>query len=261
LAFFEWKNNNTQGVTMIACRVYKPAFAAFLFCICMASAAIASNGGVNKELFDCVTESGSGSSTALPLPDSLPLVDYEKALYAWILDRKYAGLGWCHDKEVRDTGPFVDGQYHGTHPAVLIYYSPEMMQWLLDRVHGVESEIPDGAMIIKEMYGAPAQIYRDIQRIKGDKQYEALCLQQLSDWTVMVKDSKASHDGWFWVIGRASSPGPAQACVLPRIDCAVSMPARIDRAMLLYQNCPERPIERMFSYWSSSCQIRASFSR
>lgn len=194
---------------MIARRVYKPAIATLLFGVCIFSA-VAANGAdigkghVDKKAFNCAIEPKAKDSTGLPLPNSLPLVDYEKALYSWIMDRKYAALGWCHDKEVRDTGPFVDGQYHGTHPAVLVYYSPEMMRWLIDRENGVAGEIPDGAMIIKEMYGAPAQIYHDIQRIKGDKQYEALRLQQLSDWTVMVKDSKASHDGWFW--GSVSAP-------------------------------------------------------
>ncbi|MCP8898064.1 hypothetical protein [Gilvimarinus xylanilyticus] len=146
----------------------------------------------------------STSSPDLPLPSSLPLVDYEKTLYSWIIDRQYADLGWCHDKEVRDTGPFINGQYHGTHPAVLIYYSPEMMRWLLKRKKGVVGPIPDGAIIIKEMYGAPAQIYRDIRRLKSAEEYETLRLQQLSDWTVMVKDASASHDGWFW--GSVSAP-------------------------------------------------------
>jgi hypothetical protein len=196
---------------MTARRVCKPVIAAFLFSFCFSSAVVAGNAEaaagksrVDKKEFNCVIEPKAANSTALPLPGYIPLVDYEKALYSWIMDRKYAGLGWCHDKEVRDTGPFIDGQYHGTHPAVFIYYSPEMMKWLLDRENGVTGEIPDGAMIIKEMYGAPAQIYRDIQRIKGDKKYEALRLQQLSDWTVMVKDGKASSDGWFW--GSVSAP-------------------------------------------------------
>lgn len=189
----------------------QPVIAAFLFSLSISSVA-AVNGAnaygdkvhVDTKAFDCMIKPKAAGSTPLPLPGSLPLVDYEMALYSWVMDRKYAGLGWCHDKEVRDTGPFVDGQYHGTHPAVQIYYSPEMMKWLIDRENGVAGEIPDGAMIIKEMYGAPAQIYRDIRRIKGDKKYEAIRLQQLSDWTVMVKDSKASGDGWFW--GSVSAP-------------------------------------------------------
>lgn len=196
---------------MIARRLYKPVLSAFLFLAFLSSFttaksidSTASKISVDTKTLDCAIKPKATNSTGLPLPGSLPLVDYEKKLYSWIMDRKYAGLDWCHDKEVRDTGPFVDGQYHGTHPAVLIYYSPEVMKWLIDRENGIEGEIPDGAMIVKEMYGAPAQIYRDIQRIKGDKEYEKVRLQQLADWTVMVKDNKASSDGWFW--GSVSAP-------------------------------------------------------
>ncbi|MDO3381716.1 hypothetical protein [Gilvimarinus algae] len=160
--------------------------------------------GVGMDSLDCARGSVKAGSQVLPLPGSLPLVDYERKLYSWILDREYAALGWCHDKEVRDTGPFIDGQYHGTHPAVLIYYSPEVITWLFDRERGIEREIPDGAIIIKEMYAAPAQIYRDIRRLKDPDTYEVMRLQQLSDWTVMVKDSSASSDGWFW--GSVSAP-------------------------------------------------------
>ncbi|WP_049723323.1 hypothetical protein [Gilvimarinus polysaccharolyticus] len=152
---------------------------------------------VDLQSLDCAISPNSASAS-LPLPGSVPLVDYEQTLYPWVINREYAALGWCHDKEVRDTGPFVDGQYHGTHPAVLIYYSPNMMAWLLNREQGIAGDIPDGAMIIKEMYGAPAQIYRDIRRLKSADESESLRLQQLADWTVMVKDANASSDGWFW---------------------------------------------------------------
>lgn len=144
------------------------------------------------------------TANPLPLPADLPLVDYQRKLYSWILQRQYADQNWCHDTQIRDTGPFVNGQYHGTHPAVFIYYSPEVMQWLLDREKGIEREMADGAMIIKEMYAAPAQIYHDIQRVKDAQTFEQIRLQQLSDWTVMVKDSGASADGWFW--GSVAAP-------------------------------------------------------
>lgn len=161
---------------------------------------------INTAIINCQVGSESNGKylSPLPLPSSLPLVDYERKLYPWIMKRKYAGLNWCHDKEIRDTGPFVNGLYHGTHPAVLIYYSPEVMQWLIDRENGIESEIPDGAVIVKEMYYPPAQIYQDIKRVKDEKEYEKIRIQQLSDWTVMIKDSKASADGWFW--GSVSAP-------------------------------------------------------
>jgi hypothetical protein len=57
------------------------------------------------------------------------------------------------------------------------------MNWL---VNGRIGDIPDGAMIVKEMY-APGPAAR----------YDGQPLTP-SSWTVMIKDSKASKDGWFW---------------------------------------------------------------
>ena len=42
---------------------------------------------------------------------------------------------------------------------------------------------------------------------------------------------------------------------------ALGAAARIERAMLLYQNCPLRPIERRLDTPSSRDQMRSSFSR
>nr|MBP8294002.1 hypothetical protein [Caldilineaceae bacterium] len=66
----------------------------------------------------------------LPLPSTLPLDAYEVQLYDFLGSRAYADLAWVKDKRVRDTGPYIDGRYYGTHPAVRIYYSPEVYAWL-----------------------------------------------------------------------------------------------------------------------------------
>ena len=58
-------------------------------------------------------------------------------------------LGWCGDKGVRDTGPFIGNTSYGTHMAVRVYYSPGVMRWLIG---GRTGTIPDGAMIIKEQF-------------------------------------------------------------------------------------------------------------
>ena len=50
--------------------------------------------------------------------------------------------------------------------------------------------VPDGAMIIKEMYPYPAAACAGIDVTK------LLPLSQAS--AVMVRDSKGSYDGWFW---------------------------------------------------------------
>src|SRR5947209_3909912 len=98
----------------------------------------------------------------------------------------YRRLGWCVDKYVRDTGPYVHGQYYGTHPAVRIYYSPEVMTWLRNGRRGVPA---DGAVIIKEQYNpAPAARYEGLDDAH----------LQPHDWTVMIRRTGASHDGWFW---------------------------------------------------------------
>jgi hypothetical protein len=97
----------------------------------------------------------------------------------------YRRLGWCVDKYVRDTGPYIHGAYYGTHPAVRIYYSPEVMTWLRNGRRGVPA---DGAVIVKEQYDPPAAAYTGLR----DDQL------QPHDWTVMIRRSSASRDGWFW---------------------------------------------------------------
>ncbi len=47
----------------------------------------------------------------------------------------------------------------------------------------------DGAMIIKEQYTPPSARYAGM----SDDQ-----LPKVSDWTIMIRDSKGSKDGWFW---------------------------------------------------------------
>jgi len=119
----------------------------------------------------------------LPLPSSLPpnkLVEYQRILLAYVKANAYKD--WCVDKGVRDTGPFVDGKYYGTHLAVRIFYSPNVMKWL---VNGRKDVIPDGAMIIKEMFPAPAAS-NSITKLPEPS------------WTVMLKDSKGAKDGWYW---------------------------------------------------------------
>jgi mono/diheme cytochrome c family protein len=121
--------------------------------------------------------------SSLPLPSSLTADEFHDKLLAFLQNTEYAKLGWCVDKGVRDTGPYVYSEYLGTHPAVRVYYSPQVMKWL---VNGRIDAIPDGAMIVKEMY-VPAPAAR----------YEGKQLTPES-WTVMIKDSKGSKDGWFW---------------------------------------------------------------
>ncbi|HWS85851.1 MAG TPA: cytochrome P460 family protein [Pyrinomonadaceae bacterium] len=122
----------------------------------------------------------------LPLPSTfLParMAQYQEQLARFLQCRQYTKMNWAEDKGVRDTGPFVNNNSYGVHPAVKIYYSPEVFAWLKGGRKGV---IPDGAVIVKEQYHPPAGRYR----------YNAP--PPVSDWTVMVKDAKGSADGWYW---------------------------------------------------------------
>ncbi len=164
-------------------------------------------GDVKYSLCQDANESG------LPLPSSFRTPEeqarFQKMLWDFLDKGKYVELGWCKDKWVRDTGPFVnaaqdDGpfnnpKYQGTHPAVRVYYSPLMMKWL---VGGRIGAVPDGAMIIKEQYnaisgdpnsGPPAVRYQEMTEKEIKEKWD-----KFKDWTIMIKDSAASKDGWFW---------------------------------------------------------------
>src|SRR5829696_716392 len=122
----------------------------------------------------------------LPLPSTfLParLPQFQEQLARFLQCRQYANLKWAEDKGVRDTGPYVNGSYYGVHPAVKIYYSPQVVRWLKEGRKGV---IPDGATIVKEQFPPPAGRYR----------FSAP--PPVSDWTVMIKDKQGSADGWYW---------------------------------------------------------------
>src|SRR3954466_328611 len=144
----------------------------------------------------------------LALPSALPLNDYERVLYDFLFHRKYQQLGWAVDKSVRDTGPFLNLNNYGTHPAVRIYYSPEIITWL---VNGRVGAPADGAMIIKEMFAPPAVQYEELKKhaalASDPRKYEHELNRLLSAWTVLVKDSSVSKDGWFWAGPGAPKPG------------------------------------------------------
>ena len=133
----------------------------------------------------------------MPLPSRGPVPQFEQKLFEFLNARGYVKLGWRRDKGVRDTGPYIGGKSYGTHPAVRVFYSPGVMRWLMN---GRIGKIPDGEMIVKEQYAAPAVRHRG----KSDGEL----WKSLESWTVMVKDSSGSHDGWFW-----SNPAKGQRVV------------------------------------------------
>ncbi len=128
-----------------------------------------------------------GEPHDLPLPHTLSNLAYEKRLHAFLTNREFETLGWAEDKRIRDTGPFIDGVYYGTHPAVRIFYSPEMIEWL---VGGRKGPIPDNAMMVKEQFAPPAARYEHLS--------EEEIVANVKSWTIMVKDKAGSYDGWYW---------------------------------------------------------------
>ena len=135
-----------------------------------APAAVASDQG---HTYDAKTTPGIGAKEhPLPLPSTERLHEFQKILFPWVLSRVYdTELGWSRDKTVRDTGPYIKGKYYGTHPAVRCWYSPKVMYWMTGDPsfwpEGVAAgkapkkepragEIPDGGMIIKEMFTPPS---------------------------------------------------------------------------------------------------------
>ncbi|WP_231081643.1 cytochrome P460 family protein [Jiella flava] len=139
-------------------------------------------------------------------PADLPLNEYEKAInqYFGHFCHRNTKAGWVRDKYVRDTGPYVAslingawvGADRGTHAPVLIWYSPEFYQWLKkarledeSKRPAVEPSPPDGSMIVKEMYPAPAALCA-----KNDP----LMLKPTNGAAFMVRSAKSSHDGWYW---------------------------------------------------------------
>jgi len=138
---------------------------------------------------------------AAPVPDELRLPTHlprgepkalEERMLGYLLSYRYRELGWCVDKSVRDTGPFIHGKYFGTHPAVRLYYSAGIIAWLRNGRHGVP---PDGSIIIKEQYPPPAAAYANVP----------FADLKPTDWTLMIRRKSASHDGWFWA--ELYSPG------------------------------------------------------
>lgn len=131
---------------------------------------------------------------------------YEFRLSEFMRDLCYRDSknGWKVDKRIRDTGPWIatlsggkwSGRYYGTHAPVLIWYSPQMIQWLKANrpEHGSAPQkpaaVPDGAIMIKEMYSKPASACAGVP-------FDHLLPTKFGA-ALMVRDSKASHDGWFW---------------------------------------------------------------
>jgi hypothetical protein len=149
----------------------------------------------------------------------------------FLREERYKELGWLHDADWRLTGPFEGcacpegaaedckpGVSQGPHPAVRIYYSPEVIDWMCayrrdkDELPNA-TELPDGAMIIKEMI-SPTRTR--LALVPGSNNlWIAPIADQPADyydraydsWTIMMKDHARSADGWYWAFFDKTSPG------------------------------------------------------
>ncbi len=140
-------------------------------------------------------------------------LDYREPPYAWLSDANW-----------RMTGPFEgcapNGDNRGPHPAVRIYYSPEVIDWMCEYRQGDEqlpdaAEMPDGAMIIKEMMD-PNQVHlalvpgtNELWIAPTPSQPADYYDQNFTSWTVMIKDARGSADGWYYAdFGRSGTGNP-----------------------------------------------------
>lgn len=190
----------------------------------------------NEGNLECFNGKPFPESLLVPPPDQFYLQDYERSLYNFILRRDYADLGWCVDFKIRDTGPWIKGNYYGIHPAVRIYYSPRMMYWLTGNASywpegnvkdkaPRSGEVPEGAIIIKEMFTPPADLYAQIDSLfsnstdpkcKTEDAYEELILELMSAWAIMVKTKDHSKDDWLWVSASPANKGESIEAAIER---------------------------------------------
>lgn len=163
-----------------------------------------------------------------PWPQALPVEPTEEAYalrvqgFLRAFSYRQAPYAWLSDSTWRMTGPYEgcppNGINKGPHPAVRIYYSPQVIDWLCRYRRGEHQlpnapPMPDGAMIIKEMIN-PDLV--NLALIPGSRElwiapkpgqpadwYD----QNLQSWTVMIKDSRVSADGWYWAYFDRTSQG------------------------------------------------------
>jgi hypothetical protein len=142
---------------------------------------------------------------AVRKPDALPHNEYEDKLAAFLRNfcHRDEASGWKSDKRMRDTGPFVGvfhngkwtGEYHGTHAPAVVWYSPDMVEWLKanrPEEHAAASTpppVPDGAIMVKEMFPPPTSRCNNVELVH---------LFPMNGSAIMVRAGNASYDGWFW---------------------------------------------------------------
>lgn len=120
------------------------------------------------------------------------------------------GEGWYRDKYVRQLGPdMATGVDFGTsgsgtwqtsqkgfHAPAVIWYNQVAYEWISTNRTGDDTNystptdpMPDGAIIVKEMFSTPATVCQD---------RDPMTLYPDSGIAFMVRDAEATQDGWYW---------------------------------------------------------------
>lgn len=110
---------------------------------------------------------------------------------------------WPRDQSIRNTSNPNGTAVHGW---IQITYDPAVFKWMHDR----KTQIPDGSLIIK-------------QQFDGDDPSKP------TGWILMVKDQKASFDGWWWGF---VSPVPSGSG-----GCQIDQPAGCANGQIFDPNC------------------------
>ncbi|HYG74957.1 MAG TPA: cytochrome P460 family protein [Planctomycetota bacterium] len=130
----------------------------------------------------------------LPNPSDIGAEAFSVLLNRFLLQQGYAG--WKQDLKPRSTGPYflhdsgvIESKgIHGP-SAVKVYYSPQVWEWMQSDRKGV---IADGEMIVKVLFA---------RRPDNPAEFSS----EPTGFSIMVKDSRGSWDGWFY-----SDGGPLQ---------------------------------------------------
>jgi hypothetical protein len=179
----------------------------------------------------CACSNGGNSAPSgpcAPLP-AATAPNFLVQLTAFMNNLCYQQQKWQHDAQVRTSD--------GVHPYVRVWYSPSLFDWIT--VKNRQGSVPDGAMVVKEQYQNPSA--------------------RLSEWTVMVKDSNLSWDGWYWADLLNPSPRNPNATPTPSPSGCAEPQVLFNGAGLYCLNCHASAINNQGTY-SSTAYIHASSS-
>ncbi len=191
-------------------KIAKTLTCCFFFLLFIAVFVVFNPAGYGVEVASAQTGGGARKGCGWPLgqlPSQIGASAYEQLLSDYVNNECYkTDPGWKSDLEIRDTGAYLGGKYYGTHNAVKVYYSPEIVRWLGSNKEGdrKEGDIADGGTIIKEMFPAPAQQNAD-PRFKCNDKISPNDPYRCRGMAIMVKDKRGSYDGWFWSDGNPIS--------------------------------------------------------